>query len=201
MDDQIIETLALCGKEFQENELAYLALTTKIELPVRDRWAFLLHKKLGSKYHISREWRRTDLAILDGVSPIALVELKAMYSFDAAFGDGGGKGYTDKMLRDENKAKKLAGANTDVYTVLLSTHPRGGFDKRMNYIVKYLYYINKSLKKYVSETEVLSRCKAGVSRNLKDRILLTSGEFDGGSAFGVDVLVSYWVVKAKNVAV
>ncbi len=46
MKEYLIKTLKNLKNEFQQDELAFLALTTKIELPFRDRWSFLLYKEL-----------------------------------------------------------------------------------------------------------------------------------------------------------
>jgi HD superfamily phosphohydrolase YqeK len=42
-------------KEFKKNELAYLAFTSKIERPIRDKFAWVMHQKL-SEYHVTREY-------------------------------------------------------------------------------------------------------------------------------------------------
>lgn len=85
MKNYIINSFTNFVQEFQTNELAYLSLTTKIELPFRDRLAYSLFKELDAKNIIvSREWKRTDLALLQNGLPSVLIELKAMYSFDAA---------------------------------------------------------------------------------------------------------------------
>lgn len=201
MDKLLIETLSACESSFQKDELAYLALTTKIELPIRDRWAFLLYQRLNKKYNVAREWKRTDLAVLDGLAPAALIELKAMYSFDAALGEGGGQTYVDAIYKDECKARKLSGMNTDIYTVLLSTHPKCHFEKHMYGIVKYLNYINKAVKEFGSAEEVHKRCVDGIRANLRDKNLIGAGELSGGNAFGVDVAVSFWLVKASAIKV
>ena len=74
---------------FNENELAYLSLTSKNELVIRDKIAYKLHKEL--KDHIvSREYSPSnlrssiiDLAILKDSQIIDLIEFKSMYTFDA----------------------------------------------------------------------------------------------------------------------
>jgi len=43
-DKEICSALDEIRKEFEEDELAYLAATGKIEFPFRNRLAFLLHK-------------------------------------------------------------------------------------------------------------------------------------------------------------
>ena len=75
-----------CGA-FGAGELAFLALTSKIELPVRDRLAWSLYKELWPGSVVAREWRRIDLAILPeghADEPDALIQAKALYTFDLA---------------------------------------------------------------------------------------------------------------------
>ena len=191
------KTLSDVGNTFEENELAYLALTTKIELPIRDKWAFTLHNKLQEKYTVAREWKRTDLAVLVGSIPEVLIELKAMYSFDAALGEQGGKRFTDRMHADQLKAKKISSDHTEIYTVLLSTHPKCHIDKSMYGIVKYSNYINRAFKEIGNESSIREKCNLGILRNLNDKKVLGHGEISGGQAFGVEVVVSYWLVKEK----
>ncbi|WP_100916035.1 hypothetical protein [Pseudoalteromonas spongiae] len=196
MQDFVLKSLESITSSFQENELAYLASTTKIELPLRDRWAYFLHKKLHKNFQISREWKRTDLAILDSGKPVLLVELKAMYSFDAALKPNDIGGFTDAMLSDENKARKLALPNTDIYTVLLATHPNGKYPKELDGIVKYVSGINKAVKELGSSNNVKTEAIAAVNNKLKSRNIVLSGTLPGGFAFGTSIDILFWVVKA-----
>src|SRR5690348_7326338 len=84
-DQEIAEAASEAFGAFALGELAYLALTSKIEHPIRDRMAFYLHSKFsGAGSIVAREWKRVDLAVIasDG-KPSCLVELKACYTFDA----------------------------------------------------------------------------------------------------------------------
>jgi hypothetical protein len=64
--------------EFYEDELAYLAITSKVELPIRDKLAYILHKNIDKHLFVAREWNRIDLAILDDYNePRCLMEFKA----------------------------------------------------------------------------------------------------------------------------
>lgn len=193
MDKLLLETLQSVSNEFKKDELAYLALTSKIEIPIRDRWAFVLYEKFSEKYSVAREWKRTDLAILDNLSPVALIELKAMYSFD---GIDNSQHYINKMCKDASKALKLSNTNTHIYTVLLSTHPHGMFAKELDGIIKYLPNINRTIRKYGNE-EVKRICKDNIEKSIQGEII-GSGKLFGGSSFGVDVDVCFWLVKANN---
>lgn len=80
VEETFRETLVRVGEAFADDELAYLAATTKIELPFRDRLAYLSHRRFEPEgVLVAREWQRIDLAMLtaDG-TPVCLVELKAM---------------------------------------------------------------------------------------------------------------------------
>lgn len=143
----IIETINDINTQFQSDELAYLALTTKIELPFRHRWAFYLQQKLGTEYIVSREWQRTDIAILKDDKPVMLLELKAMYTFDAVFNPNGISGYKKRLIDDFNKAKNLAENDTQIYTVLLATAPQNIVPQNYDKVIKYRDGINKCLKK------------------------------------------------------
>ncbi len=75
-DKEICSALDEVGKAFEENELAYLAATCKIEFPFRDRLAFLLHKRYESEgYLVARELKpRIDMAVLNYEGqPICLI--------------------------------------------------------------------------------------------------------------------------------
>ena len=47
--DVLLQGLEDAGTSFEPGELAYLALTSKVELPVRDRFAWELHRRLEDR--------------------------------------------------------------------------------------------------------------------------------------------------------
>ncbi len=208
VENQLFKCLAGIDSEFQKNELAYLALTTKIELPLRDRWAFALHRNLaGSKRIVSREWYRTDMAILDSSEPRvprALIELKAMYTFDAVLKDTGVNDFVQKMADDEQKAEKLAkklkSNEVPIYTVLLATHPLTVVPSDLNRVVKYSGNINRA----IDECGGVDSVKAGAGRAIqkqfkeKNMNIIEHGCLDGGIAFGIPVKVLFWGVRAAH---
>ncbi|MGE4456108.1 MAG: hypothetical protein AB7E13_04170 [Arcobacteraceae bacterium] len=196
MQNQIVNSFTNILHEFQPDELAYLSLTTKIELPFRDRWAYSMYKEFkNTNTVVSREWKRTDLALLENGSPSALIELKAMYSFDAALKSYDISGFTDAMSRDEEKAKQLAEENTEIFTVLLATHPEKNIDSSLSGIVKYDTGINKAIKRFKSSSAVKDEAIKAVNSNMKKRNIIMQGELIAGRAFGIDTLILYWIVK------
>src|SRR3989344_4463942 len=109
IESDIKNSLRGIANKFGKNELAFLALTTKIELPFRDRWAYALYQKLNKVgLIVSREWRRVDMAILEKNKQVALIELKAMYTFDALDEAGFYKEAIEQLKMDAVKAGKTA---------------------------------------------------------------------------------------------
>lgn len=189
-------TAAIAGVEddFAPGELAYLATTTKAEGPFRDRLAFRLHREYGpAGLVVAREWNRVDLAVLDDAgAPLALVELKAMYTFDAlrnlSF-------FTDATSADEIKARRLARANTAVYSLLLATHHDDRIPNSHLKPVKYSGGINRGLSECGASAALLARACDNVDHNLVGRNVVARGEVKGGHAFGLGVSLHYWLVR------
>ena len=196
MEELIRESLTSVDREFRPNELAYLALTMKIENPIRDRWAFLLHQNANASLAVAREWRRTDIAVLEGEVPRALIELKAMYTFDAALDLENIGGFCDAMEKDQEKARSLSPRESDIYTVLLATHPQSEVAKAHERVVKYRQGINSALKRYGRSDAVASAAVQAVNRRLAKKNIIASGSFDGGHAFEISTQVFYWLTKA-----
>lgn len=196
MENILNKSLVAVASDFRENELAYLALTTKIEHPIRDRWAFRLHEMSSGKFIVSREWKRTDLALLEDTAPRALIELKAMYTFDAALDKNGISGFTQAMRADELKAAKLANERTQIYTVLLATHPKSIIPEDLEGVVKYRHGINKALRRYGSAESVLKEAAGAIENKFIGKNVVSLGCFTAGKAFGIETDVLFWSIKA-----
>lgn len=192
----IMSSLQQTIDEFGKDELAFLALTTKIELPLRDRWAYVLHKKLAKQsFIVSREWKRVDLAVLEESTPVALVELKAMYTFDAVSEKGNYKKRIGYLKQDIQNVKKFASRNTNIYGVLLATHPKKIISNNLTGIVKYRTGINGAFKRLGNHNEIARVASERVEKFLEKSEILKSGVLKGGSAFGIEADVLYWIVE------
>jgi len=193
--EQLAEWLEAAAASFTPGELAYLALTSKIERPLQDRLAWVLHTRLPGLV-VSREWRATDIAILSAgaQSPLVLLEAKAMYSFDVAWEHrAGATAYPRLMRRDIAKARALDphGA-ADVYALALVTHPHGR-PPTLPGVIKYLDRINRALS--AGSPEDLQLMSAATMRQaLAPLGQVQSGNLPGGTAFGVKVTIGYWLV-------
>jgi hypothetical protein len=193
----LITGLHQLSAEFHADELAYLAATCKIEFPIRDKLAFYLHKKYQAEGCIvAREWDRIDLAVVDQRrGPLCFVELKAMYTFDAIKNP---QKFTDATSADEKKARALAGPETSVYSLLLATHLNGAIDPPFGKAIKYSAGINRAILSHQGANRVRERAFESINERLATRMVVSHGEIDGGSAFGLGVSVLYWLVRNER---
>lgn len=133
--------------------LGYLTATSKVEGPVRDELAYVLHEALAPhRYRVSREWAgRRDLAVVaeDGAAVMEL-EAKALYGFDATsltkqrqFLHGDEK----SLRRDVLKMKDAIERGTPCFLLSLVTHPHGHVPVAVHDTIKYAVPHNAAVKK------------------------------------------------------
>lgn len=199
-----IETgLASAANLFRDNALAYLALTSKVENPLRDALAIDLHEKLRTDgFLVAREWRKkgfsgsTDIAILRSSRPAALIECKASYSYDAF-----GKPYPmESVVQDIEKARNVAGTGTEIFVLLFVTHSGRNVNKSVQSAVKYSNGINRAIKTHGGPASVLNAARSSYASAFSGNEfgLVTTGEIDAGQAFGIPVLIDYWLAEPKS---
>lgn len=114
---------------FQPNELAYYALTSKIERPILDRLSFERYRGLTPKGMIvAREHdignrSRADIAVLQDRRVMLAIEGKAMVSADCIREHGMRHEYSDAMQRDLHRYTGVAAGAAEVYCLLIAVHP------------------------------------------------------------------------------
>ncbi len=192
----VAEELISLGDEFSQNELAYLAVTSKIEFPIRDRLAYRLVKRLASeglsvRRAVAREWKRFDLAIVnDAQRAELLLEAKAWYTDDLYFEN-------PKVLpaSQEDKVKLLnkgphCGDAPELLTLILLTHIHtpNEIATDWNGVVKYLPYLHKR-KCDFSITNVFNAIRHQYGE--LEHPIFSVGSIEGGCAFGSRISVIY----------
>ena len=191
----VAANLRTLGDDFRPNELAYLALTSKIEFPIRDRLAFRLRQRIAetSNLAVAREWKRKrfDLAVVtDRSEAQLLLEAKAMYSFDL-FTSSINK-FVLACSDDQRKLQEYCAksqTSPTLLTLALVTHPHRpeAIPLYWDGVVKYFEGIRRISDKSISDVKRAIRQHF----QLPDFPLLASGEIDGGFAFGTEVSVVY----------
>lgn len=138
---------------FPSGALGYLTATSKVERPVCDAVAHMLHEKHGSDgIMVAREWiGRRDLAIVQGSRTLVDIEAKALYSLD--------------VVRDSHRRKFLSGLKfghaKDVhrlipvidsgglaYLLSLVTHPGGLVPRNLYGVIAYADLHNRTLARF-----------------------------------------------------
>lgn len=185
---------------FGKNELAYLSLTSKNELPIRDKIAYRLHLELD-KSVVAREYSpkeinsRIDLAILEDHKLKEIVELKSMYTFDSI--DGFDK-YKDVINKDFDKNKSLVDNTINQWEIIIATHIKQIPNQYYKEYIKYYSSIKRYMEK-VDEPEYLIRTMDSKIRNeFKSELYDIDYKIvNAGHVFGVDVEVCFWIILKK----
>jgi hypothetical protein len=176
------------------DELSYLAVTSKIEIPFRDRLAFLLHRDhFDAGYFVAREWDRVDLAMVAPATgrPEILIEVKAAHTFDAS---RAAPWFVREISDDLVKARRLGGPETDVYALLLVTHVAGRIEPRYERVIKYSAGINRAIERLRSHELVLATAVQNLANIYGSRIV-DHGQGGAGEAFGLAVSHFYWLIR------
>jgi hypothetical protein len=197
MKSELVE--AISNIPVDTDELAYLALTSKPEAQIRDRLAYRLHLQLaGQELLVAREWKRTDLAVLqsDG-APLALIEAKALLSADLQY-QGRVEKWRKRVLADINKARQTAeradAQDSEVYALVIVTH-----------VLTPVTPEQRSVVKYGKRLIAVAPWEEAERRDLKQ--LLPEGPaphehtLGRGEAFGIKVEVTTWLFGPMNAAI
>lgn len=192
----VVRALQSLSSTYLPDELAYLALTQKVEHTIRDSLAFTLHQELQSQpeFLVCREWHRTDIAIVQGTLPRLLLEAKAIYTFDI-LKSGAQHNYPDQLNRDIDKslASKPGEGNQEpeVLALLLATHLYDPPTQPYKEAVKYF----GDLIRYATEANTIEAANTAVQQRVA-LPMIDHGEIPAGNVFGIRVSVAYWLFRA-----
>ncbi len=196
LESVINHAISTISASFCTNELAYLSLTQKIELPIRDKLAYRLQSTLDQEYAnaiVCREWYRTDIAIFDENELVCALEAKAIYSFDI-IKNGKKHNYPVLIEKDLDKAQEVArkrGHLVKPYSLLIATHPEELPHCRYCKAVKYY----GGLKRYTNDRNNFSRCHKELKSRMAGYRIAGSHNLSAGRAFGVDVSLFVWLLR------
>lgn len=147
MINNVIRIIDSIGEKPEEGErLAYLGFTTKIEIPMRDYIGYELQKRIKDHYFVSREFSRTDLAVINLKDRVIKnkIELKACHSFDFCRSKDKAEGKEYKHLIINDFFKHSCDNNT--YYILFIFHPLNEISTIDNILGSIKYYPKKSMK-------------------------------------------------------
>jgi hypothetical protein len=208
----LIEIFATLKNDFSQDELAFLALTSKAEGVLRDKIAYRIHthRELPKGHLVCKEWKKIDLAVVNPASnPEIFFEFKAHSSIDYPKQiEGTGK---ESMLKDINGMVSNSQTNPDVYFIYLNNFistdtfsfiPQNLFPSLHKYWTKLHKHLNKSylekIKIIVSNwINLLYKIKHLTTLDL--RLDLTSiVEIKAGDYYGLPVSILAFIYGPIN---
>jgi hypothetical protein len=166
----IVHILTNVHQCFQPNELAYLAVTSKVENPLRDQIAFALHARFNDQYLVHREWKdpnnkKADIAITDTDNKVqCLIECKAHSAPTYE------KGYSQLALRDLQKMYNSSDESTELYFLFFLNHVHSAQPilDRFQYAIKYWKLLNNALQKFDFTADMTEHIAGHWSQHMKD---------------------------------
>ncbi|WP_030705049.1 MULTISPECIES: hypothetical protein [unclassified Streptomyces] len=218
--DFIDSCLQGAGRSYQQGELAYLAMTSQIENPVRDRVAYEMHQILKgtrTRLDVGREWtglftdgedgrpvrRQVDLAVVEKPRrrrayvpyPHGVVEFKAFYAHQAR-SVGQLNGIYRKVLKDVEKCRTSSGGMMgEVFSVVLLPSMRLASSRIPHQIMRKIEG-KVLMDDLMRETGRLSNeaTLEQVSGRLSRLGPVQDGLIDAGTDSGVQVTVPYVIL-------
>lgn len=195
--DSLVEIIKESMSSFRENELAYLSMTGKNELLIRDRIAYELYRKY-SNYIISRGYNpigiksRIDLAIFENGKIKDIIELKSMYTFDSV----DMKNYINAINKDFSKNSELVIDGVNQYEVIIATDIKKVPNEEFKDYVKYYRLIKKYLSNIEDSNILVENLDYIIKKEFSaEKCYVRKFNVTAGQAFGVDVDIWFWVVK------
>ncbi len=204
----ILQQFSEFQASFRENELATIAVTSKPEAFIRDKFAFKLSQALvSSGIVVAREWsgqkgQHADLALFDnsGIKKnraTAILEFKSMYTFDPLKAESKrpNRGRYEYRFSVKNELTRWGSHCPLVYVFLVATNIRSEVTIYKP-IVKYWAYVNNELKKDpTSPKTVEERCIEEVENWFPSPQFCTErNTLEGGHYLGTKLDVICWLV-------
>ena len=198
----IADALGRAGDAFEPDYLAYAALAGKIEAELCTSLAWCIRRlSATSNIKVVKEWRppndnrKIDLAVLLDGDPYALIEAKQWRSFNFASWSGG-KGQKNPLKMTSKDIEKLRALEVECNCFILSfcVHcdpvPCTTYDKEIKYLGETIGFGPIKKRQIFEGLEHLRYEWGGLP-------VEAWGEICAGQAFGVNVVVYYWLLKVR----
>mgnify|MGYP001098324048 FL=1 len=192
-------------REAKKGELAYLALTSKIEQNLRDRLAVSLQLgEFNNEIVVSREYPRGDFSVskkggrIDlvlfskGKKPILFLEFKACYSFDLIKSNNSDE-YIVAVRKDMIKSLEVQ-PEVPMYSILFITHPLEFISNDFSKVIKYEAAVNRYLKLY-KEKEIIKNAELKLKSSFEG--VHFGSIIENDSALDQRVSLFYGIIKKQ----
>ncbi len=198
----IQEELATIVKYYNPNELAYLALTSKVEATLQRKLAYRMQQRLFAEQTSLRvviDWQDIDIAIIssDG-TPEALFFIKSGAIPDETEANTTMIGfYPKKVLEMAQKAYEIKLDHTKTFALLFFTHQNQPIADSYKKSVKHDNAFLRAFKKNTSE-EILKTATENIDSFFASKKLETVHvAIQAGECWGVQMQVHGWLIELE----
>lgn len=226
--DELIEILSRLGKEFEENELAYLSLTDKNERQIEDKLSYILYRKSEACNNGEmwiREHGRTGLICVKNGKITDRIQLKSIYTYDInknlqkfiigkpvkKIANNNIQQLKDGLLSDYYRNRSINKNNVNMFGILVATHPLN-IKSNTTYKEVLRNYMNTKSKIQYMENNIQvilsdgdKKIKELLDERKKNDPLLNNLDYElkktyinVGKAFYTDVGIGFWIIKFKE---
>jgi len=203
----IQEAIAALAKPGNNEELAYLAVTSKPELPFRDRLAYELHKTMKDTHLVAREWcreeshNRADIAILSKPDTTlkAVIELKAwsLFAIEKHKSDVG-----EQLKSAAQTWVSVKRLRPQLYWLLVATRLESWQDSgpagQLDAVVKYADGWRDAFAKYRSADAIYQTARHTLESCVTGWDMRAERQVPGGRVFGLDVSLDVWLLEHRD---
>ncbi len=202
MDYQAIiqEELNAIASYYNSNEVAYLALTAKVEATLRNKLAYRLQQRMMDEQttlQVARDWQDTDIAIITSSGqPEALIYLKSGYIPDETDANSSMIGfYPKKVLDASQKSNQIGLDHTQTFAILFYTHQNKPVEEVYRKSVKHDNAFLRAFKQHNAK-EMLESAKNNITNFFNAKNLpITHILIDAGTCWDVKVDIHTWLVE------
>jgi hypothetical protein len=195
----LASAIGTAGHSFADGELAFLALTSKVERPLLDRISYQLHVALQPLgLMVAREYPaaagiRCDVAVLREGRIAAAIEAKAMYTADGTRQNGLCRQYPDLLETDLRRYSSVKIEGLKVYSLLLATHLLAAPPSNLRQVIKYSPMLNQAFKSHTTANTIRDIAEQGLGKLLRLDLRKAAGTLKAGHAFGIEVELLWWL--------
>jgi len=196
---KIVNALIGVKDHFNDNELAYLSLTSKNEGIIRDSFCRNYYKENSI---LGREYKRIDAVSFFNGNVQGIFEFTSMYTADLLNENHFRNSYLPKIIKDFNKNEKYKCKDTEEYIILISTHPKELINKKYSHYVKYLSGLNSAtktcLKNSSDSNEMIVESYKTLRKHFNEnKYYINSCEINAGREFDCEVDIIFWILSKR----
>jgi hypothetical protein len=187
---------------YNPNELAYLALTSKVENTLRDKLTYRLQERLVAEHMnllSTKEWQEADIAILTpDYKAEVLIFLKSGVTADETKANESMIGfYPKKAMEEAKKSREIVNEQTRIYLLLFYVHQNKTLNERYKKITKNNNAFQRAFKNGDS-AQISAEAKAHITHFFSLHNLHPENTIiEAGQYWDINVQIHSWLTEIE----